>query len=73
MLGVPARRRHPSVTIERWLRVRIEEALPGDPLPSTTEIAEQFSVAKDTAARVYRKLADEGLVDIQPSTGMFKL
>ena len=66
-------RRHPSVQIERWLRARIAEALDGDPLPSTTEVAEVFGVARETAARVYRKLAGEGLVEIRPQTGMFKV
>jgi DNA-binding GntR family transcriptional regulator len=45
---------------------------PGDQLPSTTALAEQHGTSKATVSKVLRKLADEGLVVIEPQWGVFK-
>lgn len=38
---------------------------PGDALPSTRELAEETRYAKDTIAKAYAILADEGFIDLR--------
>lgn len=44
---------------------------PGDRLPSIREIAEAEEVDRKTAAAAYRRLNEEGLVRVQPRSGVY--
>ena len=54
--------------IERTLRERIHELAPGDPLPSDTELCDEFGVSRMTARNAMQRLADEGLIVRDPGT-----
>lgn len=43
--------------------------LPGDALPTVTEVAERHSVARNTAARAWRQLGDEGFITTRAGAG----
>ncbi len=59
------------------LRKRIERGLqtralnPGDRLPSTRDIGEEFGVDPRMVLAAYTALADEGLVELRPRSGVF--
>ncbi len=74
MISVPRQPELPSERVERELRERLAagEWASGEALPPVTALAEQFSVSRETVARVLRKLADEGLVTIRPRWGVFR-
>jgi GntR family transcriptional regulator len=57
--------------IERWLRARVLESVPGDPLPSETELAERFNVTRMTARQAMQDLAREGLINRKRGSGTF--
>jgi len=57
--------------IERWLRRRVLDATPGDPLPSESELAAQFRVSRMTARQAVQNLAAEGLVQRRRGAGTF--
>lgn len=57
--------------IERWVRERIFNSALGDPLPSETELSEQFSVSRMTARHAVQNLAAEGLVERRRGSGTF--
>ena len=57
--------------IERWLRRRVLDATPGDPLPSESELAAQFRVSRMTARQAVQNLAAEGLVRRRRGAGTF--
>jgi DNA-binding GntR family transcriptional regulator len=63
----------PSEAVEQGLRKRIAagEWQPGEQLPSTEQLADQYRTSKETCARVLRKLAGEGLVIIRDRWGSF--
>ena len=63
----------PSEAVEQGLRERIAagEWQPGEQLPSTGQLADQYRTSKETCARVLRKLAGEGLVIIRNRWGSF--
>lgn len=63
----------PGERVYQELRSRMGEWGPGDKLPSTTELAGQYQVARQTIARVYRRLADEKFVEVVPRWGTFRL
>jgi DNA-binding GntR family transcriptional regulator len=47
------------------------EWLPGEQLPSASQLAEQYGVSRTTAARAVRVLADEGRVTVVRNWGAF--
>jgi GntR family transcriptional regulator len=49
-------------SIERWLRRRVRELSPGDPIPSENQLAERFGVSRMTARHAVQNLAHDGLV-----------
>jgi GntR family transcriptional regulator len=44
-------------------------ALPGDRLPSATDLASHLGVNRNTVLRAYRELARDSLVDLRPGRG----
>ena len=44
---------------------------PGRPIPSETTLQQRFEVARLTARKAVRVLADEGLVDVVPGRGVY--
>jgi GntR family transcriptional regulator len=59
------------VRIERYLRQIIQDAHPGDPLPSDSDLCERFSVSRMTARHAVQVLATEGLLYRVSGTGTF--
>lgn len=61
----------PHRQIANWLRARIEsgEFPPGRRIPSEKDITDELGVARTTARRAIRVLADEGLVVTTPGRG----
>lgn len=63
----------PSERVANDLRRRIEagEFQPGQALPSVTELAEQYKVARATVSKALRTLVADGLVVTRPRWGAF--
>ena len=57
--------------IERWLRTRVLEGMPGDPLPSESELATTYGVSRMTARQAVQNLAQERLVERRRGAGTF--
>jgi len=57
--------------IERWLRERVLGGVPGDALPSESELATRFAVSRMTARQAVQNLAGEGLVQRRRGAGTF--
>ncbi len=63
--------------IASTLQKRIEQSLrtralaPGDRLPSTREVGNEFDIDPRVALAAYQALADEGLVVLRPRSGVF--
>jgi GntR family transcriptional regulator len=55
------------------LRGQIErgELVPGRPVPSETQLMQRYEVARLTARKAVRVLADEGLVEVVPGRGAY--
>jgi GntR family transcriptional regulator len=55
------------------LRDAIErgEIAPGRPVPSETQLMQRYEVARLTARKAVRVLADEGLVEVVPGRGAY--
>jgi len=55
------------------LRGEIERGVyaPGRPIPSETQLMGRFEVARLTARKAVRVLADEGLVEVVPGRGTY--
>jgi GntR family transcriptional regulator len=45
--------------------------VPGRPVPSETQLMQRFEVARLTARKAVRVLADEGLVEVVPGRGAY--
>lgn len=63
----------PSRQLAAILRKQIKsgELRPNDKLPSYLDLAGEFKISAETAAKAVRLLRDEGLVVIVPSYGAF--
>jgi GntR family transcriptional regulator len=63
----------PYIAVADALRERLDrgEWLPGEAMPSVTEIATEYRVGRSTAARAVKLLADEGRVYTVKSWGTF--
>ena len=55
------------------LRSEIERGVyaPGRPVPSETQLMQRYEVARLTARKAVRVLADEGLVEVVPGRGAY--
>ena len=65
--------RLPYQRVADVLRERLDagEWLPGEQLPSATELAAQYQVSRTTAAQAVRVLAEEGRVTVIRAWGAF--
>jgi DNA-binding GntR family transcriptional regulator len=70
---VPRTPQVPYLAIADALRARLDsgEWLPGEQLPSTSQIAGEYRTSRTTAAKAVRVLADEGRVTVVRNWGTF--
>jgi GntR family transcriptional regulator len=70
---VPRQPQIPYLAVADALRERLEagEWLPGEQIPSATDLATEYGVSRTTAARAVRVLADEGRVTVVKNWGAF--
>lgn len=70
---VPRSPEIPYLVVASALRERLDAAewLPGEQMPSATELAGEYGVSRTTAARAVRVLADEGRVKVVRNWGTF--
>jgi GntR family transcriptional regulator len=63
----------PYLRIAQDLRAKIEggELLPGEQVPSVTELAASYGVARGTARRALDQLREWGLTEATPGWGTF--
>jgi len=63
----------PYLQIAAGLRARIEsgELQPGQRLPSISHLSQEYGVARVTAVKALKVLADEGLTVTRPGWGTF--
>ena len=52
-------------------RIRSGELAPGDPLPSTRDLAADLKVSRNTAVYAYERLISEGYLQAASRTGIF--
>jgi GntR family transcriptional regulator len=57
--------------IEQYLRSLVDQARPGDPLPSEAELCERFSVSRMTVRQALAELTNDGLVERRRGQGTF--
>jgi DNA-binding GntR family transcriptional regulator len=65
--GVP---RYLQVARAVEAEIRAGEWAPGKPVPSRNQLAQRFGIARETAARAHRWLADRGYLATVPGVGM---
>jgi len=65
----------PSARVEASLRERIgaDEWDHGAALPSVAALAEHYGVSRASVSKALRRLAGDGLVDIVPAWGTFRV
>ncbi len=70
---MPRQPQIPYLAVAGAIRERLDagEWLPGEQLPSATELAARYDVSRTTAARAVRVLADEGRVTVVRNWGAF--
>jgi DNA-binding GntR family transcriptional regulator len=75
MVYVPRSAERPGERVTADLRQRLasDEWASGDPLPPVSALAEEYGVARATVARALGILADEGLVNVIPRWGTFRV
>jgi GntR family transcriptional regulator len=63
----------PYVAVADALRARLDagEWLPGEQVPSARQLAGEYGVSRNTAAKAMRLLADEGRLTILRAYGAF--
>ncbi len=73
MGDVPRQPGIPYLVVAEALRERLDagEWLPGEQMPSATELAAEYDVSRTTAARAVRVLAEEGRVTVVRNWGAF--
>lgn len=54
-------------------RIKSGQYAPGRPIPSEPQLVQEFGVARETARKAGRVLAEEGLVRIVQGRGVFVL
>jgi DNA-binding GntR family transcriptional regulator len=71
--GVPRRPEIPYLVVAASLRERLDagEWLPGEQMPSATELAAEYGISRTTAARAVRVLAEESRVTVVRNWGAF--
>jgi GntR family transcriptional regulator len=52
-------------------RIRSGQYPPGRPVPSEPQLVQEFGIARETARKAGRVLADEGLVRVVQGRGVF--
>src|SRR5215208_8145265 len=52
-------------------RIRSGDLAPGDPLPSTRDLASELNVSRNTAVYAYERLISEGYLQSSPRAGVF--
>jgi DNA-binding GntR family transcriptional regulator len=65
----------PSARVEADLRRRLAEGEwePGEALPSVGKLAASYGVARNTILKALRRLSDDGLVQVVPHWGTFRV
>jgi GntR family transcriptional regulator len=65
--GVP---RYLQVARAVEAEIRSGQWAPGQPVPSRNQLAQRFGIARETAARAHRSLAERGYLVAVPGVGM---
>src|SRR6266446_2674754 len=52
-------------------RIRSGDLAPGDPLPSTRDLATELKVSRNTAVYAYERLISEGYLESESRTGIY--
>jgi len=52
-------------------RIKAGQYAPGRPIPSEPQLVQEFGIARETARKAGRVLADEGLVRVVQGRGVF--
>lgn len=65
----------PSRRVEDDLRGRLSAAEwePGERLPAVAELAQHYGVARNTVIKALCRMAEDGLVEIVPNWGTFRV
>lgn len=69
--GIPARNGVERVRHELLTALHFGKLGPGDRVPSVRRLADVTGMNRKTVHRAYRRLAEEGLLDLRPGSGTF--